>query len=246
MEQEAFEEYSRAFVQALAAFDNVVGVVALGSTADPRIRDFWSDHDFAVVLRDGDPSQFLDDIAKTTRDADDEGLGGYTYELCDRSNVVRIRVRDRGIAADDQIERFILVPCQVAHSTPIEPHSVQNAGVLRQLACGVDHALRNVQMGDLKASASERNREAARPGSSIENLVHTVQPRRDLALQVCLLNDVVEEETLASRFLSRLGRKIPKSLTDVFRIWHGDTTPNDPIAAHGRRFAGNRTEGRSA
>jgi len=61
MEQEAFEEYSRAFVRALAAFDNVVGVV--GSTADPRIRDFWSDHDFAVVLRDGDPFQFLDDVS---------------------------------------------------------------------------------------------------------------------------------------------------------------------------------------
>jgi hypothetical protein len=60
MEQQAFEEYSRAFVQALAAFDNVVGIVALGSTADPRIQDSWSDHDFAVVLRDGDPGQFLE------------------------------------------------------------------------------------------------------------------------------------------------------------------------------------------
>src|SRR5215472_15724025 len=63
MEQEAFEEYSRAFVQALVAFDNVMGVVALGSTADPRIRDCWSDHDFAVVLRDGDRSQFLGDVS---------------------------------------------------------------------------------------------------------------------------------------------------------------------------------------
>jgi hypothetical protein len=63
MEQEAFEAYSRAFVQALAAFDNVMGVVALGSTADPRIQDSWSDHDFAVVLRDGDPGQFLDDVS---------------------------------------------------------------------------------------------------------------------------------------------------------------------------------------
>ena len=63
MERQAFEEYSRAFVQALAAFDNVMGVVALGSTADPRIQDSWSDHDFAVVLRDGDPGEFLDDVS---------------------------------------------------------------------------------------------------------------------------------------------------------------------------------------
>jgi len=47
----------------------------------------------------------------------------------------------------------------------------------------------------------------------------SARPRRDLALQVPLLNDVVE--ALASRFLSRFGRKIPKSLTDFFRIWHG-------------------------
>jgi hypothetical protein len=63
MEQEAFDGYSRAFVQALAAFDDVMGVVALGSTADSRIQDSWSDHDFAVVLRDGDPGQFLGDVS---------------------------------------------------------------------------------------------------------------------------------------------------------------------------------------
>lgn len=63
MEQQAFAKYSRAFAQALAAFDNVIGVVALGSTADPRIQDSWSDHDFAVVLRDGDHCQFLDDVS---------------------------------------------------------------------------------------------------------------------------------------------------------------------------------------
>jgi hypothetical protein len=63
MEQEAFEEYSRAFVQALASFDSVMGVVALGSTADPRIQDSWSDHDFAVVLRDNESGQFLSNVS---------------------------------------------------------------------------------------------------------------------------------------------------------------------------------------
>jgi hypothetical protein len=49
---------------------------------------------------------------------------------------------------------------------------------------------------------------------------------------VRLLDDVVKEEALTSRFLSRLGRKTPKSLTDIFRIWHGDSTRNDPIPAY--------------
>jgi hypothetical protein len=47
----------------------------------------------------------------------------------------------------------------------------------------------------------------------------------------------------ASRLLPRLGRKIPKSLTDIFRIWHGDAIPNDPIRLYLlRRFAGKGTE----
>ena len=47
-----------------------------------------------------------------------------------------------------------------------------------------------------------------------------------------LLNDIVEEQALASRFLSRLRRKVPISLTDIFRIWHGDTTPNEFFPAY--------------
>jgi hypothetical protein len=64
MEPRAFEQYSAAFIQALAAFDNVAGVAALGSTADHEIQDAWSDHDFSVVLRDADADQFfLNDVS---------------------------------------------------------------------------------------------------------------------------------------------------------------------------------------
>jgi hypothetical protein len=44
-----------------------------------------------------------------------------------------------------------LIQRQVARSTALETHCVQNASVLRQLACGVDHPLRNIQMGDIEA-----------------------------------------------------------------------------------------------
>jgi hypothetical protein len=40
-----------------------MGVVALGSTADPRIQDSRSDHDFAIVLRDDDSGQFLSEVS---------------------------------------------------------------------------------------------------------------------------------------------------------------------------------------
>jgi len=63
MERQAFERYSTLFVQALAAFDDVMGVAALGSTADPQTVDCWFDHDFAIVLRNGSPDQFLNDVS---------------------------------------------------------------------------------------------------------------------------------------------------------------------------------------
>src|SRR5215468_1078756 len=62
MDRRAFDRYSASFVQALAAFDEVAGIAALGSTADPEIWDRWSDHDFAVVLRNGEPTWFLHDV----------------------------------------------------------------------------------------------------------------------------------------------------------------------------------------
>jgi hypothetical protein len=70
MDRRAFDSYSASFVQALAAFDEVAGIAALGSTTDPEIWDRWSDHDFAVVLRNGEPTRFLDDVSwmpETTR-----------------------------------------------------------------------------------------------------------------------------------------------------------------------------------
>ncbi len=60
--QDAYEAYSRLFVQALVPFPCVLGIVALGSTADPLLRDVWSDHDFAIVLHQADPEQFLSDV----------------------------------------------------------------------------------------------------------------------------------------------------------------------------------------
>src|SRR3977135_2437107 len=63
MDQQAFEDYSARFAQLLSAFDHVVGIVAIGSTADRAERDCWSDHDFGVVLRGGRADRFLNDAS---------------------------------------------------------------------------------------------------------------------------------------------------------------------------------------
>jgi hypothetical protein len=113
MEQQAFEDYSRAFVQALAAFDNVLGVVALGSTADPRIRDSWSDHDFAVVLRDGDPGQFLDDVSwmpeaeKIIASAQHGGI--YNVAVYDDGHKVEYLACNEATASSITVTKFLIL-----------------------------------------------------------------------------------------------------------------------------------------
>jgi hypothetical protein len=109
MEQEAFEEYSRAFVQALAALDNVVGVVALGSTADPRIRDFWSDHDFAVVLREGDPSQFLDDVSWMPEPEKTRHGGIYNVAVYNDGHKVEYLVCNEAAARSITVTKFLIL-----------------------------------------------------------------------------------------------------------------------------------------
>jgi len=113
MEQEAFEECSRAFIQALAVFDNVVGVVALGSTADPGTRDSWSDHDFAVVLRDGDPGQLLRDVSwmpNTEKIIAKAGHGGfYNVAVYDDGHKVEYLVCDEAAASSITVTKFLVL-----------------------------------------------------------------------------------------------------------------------------------------
>jgi hypothetical protein len=112
MEQQAFEEYSTAFVQALAAFDNVMGVVALGSTADPAIQDSWSDHDFAVVLRDGDSGKFLTDVSwmpKTEKIIAWARHGGiYNVAVYDDGHKVEYLVCNEQVAGSITVTKFLV------------------------------------------------------------------------------------------------------------------------------------------
>jgi hypothetical protein len=59
MEENEYNEYIARFCASLESFSEVVGIAALGSTAGSSKKDKWSDHDFAIVLRGGDPERFL-------------------------------------------------------------------------------------------------------------------------------------------------------------------------------------------
>lgn len=58
-----YEQFTATLLRTLEADADVLGVVALGSTADPAYRDAWSDHDFWVVTRPGHQDALLDDLS---------------------------------------------------------------------------------------------------------------------------------------------------------------------------------------
>src|SRR5262245_52099496 len=63
MEQRAYEQFTRTLVERLSADERVLGLIALGSMADPSRRDEWSDHDFWVITGTGAQQFFLTDLS---------------------------------------------------------------------------------------------------------------------------------------------------------------------------------------
>ena len=60
---EKFVDYSNRLRDSLAARDEVLGLVLVGSTADLGRVDEWSDHDFFVITKDGFAEQLRQDLS---------------------------------------------------------------------------------------------------------------------------------------------------------------------------------------
>jgi hypothetical protein len=57
-----FEEYVNEIQDLLLSDPNVLGLLAVGSTADPAYRDQWSDHDFWIIVANGSHSLYCDPV----------------------------------------------------------------------------------------------------------------------------------------------------------------------------------------
>src|SRR6185295_9240947 len=58
-----FENYTERLRVSLESVSQVIGLVTLGSTADPTFRDEWSDHDFWVITEPGAQDSFVEDLS---------------------------------------------------------------------------------------------------------------------------------------------------------------------------------------
>ena len=58
-----FENYTERLRASLESVPKVIGLVTLGSTADPTFRDEWSDHDFWVITEPGAQRSLIEDLS---------------------------------------------------------------------------------------------------------------------------------------------------------------------------------------
>ena len=63
MQPKAFDNYTDQLRASLESARDVLGLVALGSTADSALRDEWSDHDFWVITEPGAQDKFVNDLS---------------------------------------------------------------------------------------------------------------------------------------------------------------------------------------
>ncbi|HJQ35362.1 MAG TPA: hypothetical protein VJ866_24635 [Pyrinomonadaceae bacterium] len=110
MDASDYEAFLDELTATLEADPNVLGLVALGSTADASYRDRWSDYDFWVITSPGAQSRYLDtfswlpragDILMTVR----HGSTGRAVLYAD-GHKAEYAVFDPEEAAGGKIERF--------------------------------------------------------------------------------------------------------------------------------------------
>lgn len=63
MKANEFEDYTERLRRSLESVPSVIGLVTLGSTADPAFRDEWSDHDFWVITEPGAQDSLVADLS---------------------------------------------------------------------------------------------------------------------------------------------------------------------------------------
>ena len=63
MKASEFEDYTERLRASLESVPGVIGLVTLGSTADPTFRDEWSDHDFWVITKPDAQDLLVQDLS---------------------------------------------------------------------------------------------------------------------------------------------------------------------------------------
>jgi hypothetical protein len=148
-------------------------------------------------------------------DAHEHRLSCKPDELGEHVGLRGIRVGDRRIDRQHQVERAVRVLNQVAQPAVRERGRVLDARLPSVLAGLGEHGLGQVQVGYGRAPDGARHAQAPRAGASVEDRAHAVQSAVDLPVDVGLADAVVHQQDLAFRLLLTLGRDVPEAFGDV-------------------------------
>lgn len=135
-----YQNYLDELTSTLGADPSVLGLIALGSTADAAGRDAWSDHDFWIITAPGAQPSYLDTFSWLPR-ADQilmtvrHGLS-YRGVLYENRHHAEYAVFDAGEAVRGKIERFrVLIDrggiVRLAESVRLRTHEERSAALAR-------------------------------------------------------------------------------------------------------------------
>ena len=169
----AFTAWLDDAVERLSASAEVVGVVAMGSTADVSRADEWSDHDVAIVVRPGSESRFRDSI-DWMPDADRVTLRTVEWHGGGKALMDDGRMVEWGVATVSSLARWLADDARVlldrggvadavsaAQSAPHPPNDVDLPRDLATLLFAVRSGVSRLRRGERLSGAEIVRSEAA-------------------------------------------------------------------------------------
>ena len=245
MEPIAFENYTDRLRAASESVEGVIGLVVLGTTADPTFRDEWSDHDFWVITETGAQDSLIKDLSWLP-DADEIAItvshGNHRRTVVYRNrHKAEFAVFDVNEAREGKTERYrilfgddkIAKLMESVHHATIEPAraALAKADALENLCVLVWSACERYWRGEFLSAHQYLNGFAVNQllslisvadNETIDNGKDVLDPRRRLELR---------SPKLAEDVLSALNEPIPKAALHLLEIAERELKQKSPTLA---------------
>lgn len=241
----AFDDYTERLRAALVSTTGVIGLVVLGTTADPTFRDEWSDHDFWVITESGVQDSLIKDLSWLP-DTDEIAItvshGNHRRTVVYRNrHKAEFAVFDVSEAREGKTERYrilfgddnIAKLMESIHHATLEPAQavMSKPDALENLCVLVWSACERYYRGELLSAHQYLNGFAVNQllslisvvdDETIENSKDVLDPRRRLELR---------SPKLAEEVLKTLNEPIPQAALHLLEIAERELKQESPTLA---------------
>jgi hypothetical protein len=239
MKPSEFEDYTERLRASLESVPRVIGLVTLGSTADPAFRDEWSDHDFWVITESGAQESLVADLSwlpdyQNILIAVSHRPHGRTILFRNRHKV-EFAVFDVSEVSSGKIERYQVlidrdrvaelignIHLETHRQATLRPEALENLCVLLWSACELNargEVLHARQYIDGFAINQLLN---ILLGESVDERKDALDPRRRLELRA---------PALAAELLDLYSKPVPDAAMHLLEILERELKPHAPSLA---------------